>query len=136
MKQRIDEVVKENFAIPENLILIVVEKLKGIGQKTKLKRRLSKNMRRSIGTGNYRYFLDRLLQRCEENRVSFRSVYPHYSSQRCPCCGFTDRRNRKGEIFLCLSCSYRDNADINAAKNILIRFLTGPYGAGFKQCHI
>ena len=44
-----------------------------------------------------------------------------------------DRRNRLGEVFLCLSCGHRDNADVNAGKNILNRFLTGLYGARYKE---
>lgn len=130
LKQRIDEIAKE--AVKKDLRLVVVEKLKNLNHNTKLKRRLSKNMRRSIGTWNYRYWLQRISMRCEVNRVSFRSVVPYYTSQRCSVCGYTDRRNRSNEKFLCLNCSYETNADVNAAKNILDRFLTGPYGAGFK----
>lgn len=73
---------------------------------------------------------------CEWNRVSFRSVSPYYSSQTCPCCGYVDRGNRKGEIFKCLKCDHADNADINAGMNILLRFLTGPYGASYKQFNL
>ena len=29
-------------------------------------------------------------------------------------------------------CGHDCNADINAAKNVLWRFVTGPYGAGYK----
>ena len=41
--------------------------------------------------------------------------------------------NRNGEKFLCLNCGHADNADINAGKNILNRFLTGQNGARYKQ---
>lgn len=131
LKQRIDEVAKE--VIHQNIDLIVVEALKNLGKNSKLKRRLSKNIRRSIGTWNWRYWLKRLEQCCEDNRVSFRSVSPQYTSQTCPACGYVDRRNRKGEVFQCQECNHTDNADINASRNILLRFLTGPYGAGYKQ---
>jgi IS605 OrfB family transposase len=46
--------------VNENPQLIVVEKLSNLNYKTKLKRRLSKNMRRSLGSWNYRYWLTRL----------------------------------------------------------------------------
>ena len=129
MRQRIDEVAKEAV---NGVDMVVVEKLKNLGKNSKLKRRLSKNIRRSIGSWNYSYWLTRLEQQAEWNRVSFRTVSPHYTSQRCFKCGHTDRRNRSGEMFLCRECGYSGNADINAAKNILERFITGPYGACYK----
>jgi transposase len=131
LKQRIDEVVKE-LMIKENPDLIVVERLKNMGFKSKAKRLLAKNIRRSIGTWNWRYWLKRLEGYCEINRVSFRSVLPFYTSTTCPVCGHSDRRNRNGEIFLCLKCGHKDNADVNAGKNILNRFLMGQYGVHYK----
>jgi IS605 OrfB family transposase len=130
LKQYINETVKE--ITNENPQLVVVEKLNNLNYKTKLKRRLSKNMRRSLGSWNYRYWLNRLQMAMEENRVSFRSVRPEHTSQRCSNCGHTERRNRKGEVFRCLKCDHSENADINAASNILQRFLRGLYGASYK----
>ena len=132
LKQRIDEIAKEIINI-ENPDLIVVEKLKSMGKKSKAKRLLAKNIRRSIGTWNWKYWLKRLEAQCEINRVSFRSVAPYYTSTTCPKCGHSDRGNRFGEIFLCLNCGHRDNADINAGKNILNRFLTGQYGVCYRE---
>lgn len=127
LKQRINEVVKEVMATSPDLL--VVEKLKKLGHKSKLKRRLSKTIRRSIGIWNWRYWLTRLEQACEWNRVSFRTVSPYHTSTTCPECGSTDRLNRVGEVFRCLKCGHEDNADVNAARNILTRFSTGLYGA-------
>jgi IS605 OrfB family transposase len=132
LKQRIDETAKE-ILVKENPDLIVVEQLKKMGFKSKAKRLLAKNIRRSIGTWNWKYWLKRLEAQCEINRVSFRSVAPYYTSTTCPVCGHSDRGNRLGEVFLCLSCGHGDNADINAGKNILNRFLTGQYGARYKE---
>jgi len=129
LKQYIDKTAKE---VVKDKKLIVFEKLKNLTKNTKVKRRLTKNMRRSLGAWNYRYWLTRLQQQCENRRSAFRTVNPAYTSQRCHACGHTERRNRNGESFLCQSCGHSDNADINAAKNILERFLTGPYGAGYK----
>jgi putative transposase len=111
----------------------VVEKLKNMGKKSKAKRLLAKNIRRSIGTWNWKYWLNRLEAQCEINRVSFRTVAPYYTSTTCPVCGQSDRGNRNGEVFLCLNCGHTDNADINAGKNILNRFLTGQYGVCYKE---
>jgi IS605 OrfB family transposase len=132
LKQRIDETAKEIIKT-ENPDLIVVEQLKNMGYKSKLKARLSKSIRASIGTWNWKYWLKRLEAQCELNRISFRTVAPYYTSTTCPTCGQTNRGNRNGEKFLCLNCGHADNADINAGRNILNRFLTGQYGARYKQ---
>jgi len=129
LKQYIDETAK---AVVQGKRLIVFEQLKKLNHKTKVKRRLTKNMRRSLGSWNYRYWLSRLQMACESGRSRYATVNPAYTSQRCPACGHTERGNRSGESFLCLECGHKDNADVNAAKNILDRFLTGPYGAGYK----
>lgn len=127
LRQYIDEIAKQTVQFAD---LIVVENLKGITNKTKLKRRLSKNMRRSIGSWNVRYWLTRLQQQCEWNRVSFRTVSPWKTSQTCPSCGHVDRSNRCGESFSCRNCGRAGNADIIAAENVLQRHLTGAYGPG------
>ncbi|YCH10274.1 zinc ribbon domain-containing protein [Arthrobacter sp. alpha11c] len=46
-------------------------------------------------------------------------VNPADTSQSCGECGHVDAANRKGKDFLCLSCGHHDDADINAAVNIL-----------------
>ncbi len=44
-----------------------------------------------------------------------------YTSQRCSKCTHTCEENRKTQgSFKCLKCGYEDNADLNAAKNILV----------------
>lgn len=127
LRQRIGEVAKEVCRIAS---LVVVENLKQVNYKTKVKRRLTKNMRRTLGAWTYSYWLKRLQMTSEETNVSFRRVRPHYTSQRCNACGHTERSNRNGESFLCRKCGHSDDADVNAAKNVLARFLTGRYGAG------
>lgn len=47
-------------------------------------------------------------------------VNPKYTSQTCNACGSIDRNNRVSQSeFICTSCGNTDNADFNAAKNIL-----------------
>lgn len=44
----------------------------------------------------------------------------HYNSQTCSECGSIHKDNRKSQSqFLCLNCGFSDNADVNAAINIL-----------------
>ena len=124
LKQYIDEIAKQISSLDE-LKVLVVEKLRALNYQSKVKARLTKKMRASIGAWCYAYWLERIKMNCEQNRVSFRSVLPFYTSQKCNVCGYTDRSNRNGEIFLCLECNHKDNSDGNAAKNILQRWLTG-----------
>ena len=93
LKQRICEVSKE---VVKKTDLLVVEKLKNMNNNSKLKGRLSKNIRSSIGNWNYRFWLDRLEQQSQINRVSFRTVLPYYTSQKCNQCGHISRMNRFG----------------------------------------
>lgn len=49
-------------------------------------------------------------------------VNPRYSSQECNKCGHTCKENRKTQsIFECVKCSYTENADLQAAFNLLSR---------------
>ena len=48
------------------------------------------------------------------------TVPPQYTSQRCSCCGYVAKSNRTSQSrFECLNCGHAENADINAARNIL-----------------
>ena len=113
--------------------LVVVENLKNLKHKMRVKRRLTLNIRRVITHWNYRYVLRRMLGLSGENRVVYRSVSPYKTSITCNLCGYCDERNRiNQELFRCLNCGHEVNADINAARNIRDRFLTGRYGAGYQ----
>jgi putative transposase len=49
-------------------------------------------------------------------------VPARHTSQTCHACGHVDKDNRKTQDeFVCTACGYTENADINAAKNILVR---------------
>jgi putative transposase len=49
-----------------------------------------------------------------------RLVNPAYTSQTCSVCGNTGKENRRTQaVFCCVACGHTENADINAAKNIL-----------------
>ena len=54
-------------------------------------------------------------QGCEVVRVD-----PRHTSQRCSVCSHVDPSNRSSQaVFRCGGCGHADNADVNAAKNIL-----------------
>ena len=49
-----------------------------------------------------------------------------YTSQRCSGCGHSAKENRPSQaVFRCMACGHEENADVNAAKNILTVGQTG-----------
>ncbi len=53
-------------------------------------------------------------------------VDPAYTSQGCSSCGHIDKRNRPDQAtFACTSCGFAEHADVNAARNIAARGVTG-----------
>ena len=56
--------------------------------------------------------------------IAVSTVQASYTSKMCPICGCIEDENRPNqEIFECVECGYKDNADFNAAKNIRNRVL-------------
>lgn len=52
------------------------------------------------------------------------AVDPRDTSRTCPECGHVDAENRRSQAeFRCIRCGHEDNADVNAARNILRRAL-------------
>ena len=77
---------------------------------------------------------DSLAKACEESGVRFTLVPNEYNSQRCNECGWTQKANRKGKVFLCRKCQHLDDADHNAGGNIAIRDELPDLPAGFRLC--
>lgn len=69
--------------------------------------------------GKFATFLDYKLT---ERGGRLISVPAAYTSQTCASCGVVDARSRKSQaVFACVHCDHTDNADVNAAKEILRR---------------
>ena len=58
-----------------------------------------------------------------ENRVLPVAVDPRATSRTCPACRKDDRRNREGEVFRCIACDHKGDADFIGARNILTKTL-------------
>ena len=59
------------------------------------------------------------LELCLNYKTEVRHVNPAYTSQTCHSCGHVDKDNRKQTDFKCTACGHADDADVNAALNIL-----------------
>jgi len=109
----------------DNIKLIAIENLKKV--KANKRGKFSRKMNRLLSFWLYARVGTRLEQLCEERGIALSLKNPWKTSQRCSECGNIDRRNRKGEMFLCLSCNYKENADDNASKNLKALGLAGVY---------
>ena len=109
----------------DNIKLISVENLKHV--KRGKRGKFSRIANRLLSFWLYAKVGERLKQVCEEKGIRISLKNPWKTSQRCAVCGNIDRRNRRGEKFLCLRCGYATNADYNASKNLETLGLAGVY---------
>ena len=100
----------------DNIKLISLENLKHV--KRGKRGKFSRNVNRLLSFWLYAKVGERLKQICEEKGIRISLKNPWKTSQRCAVCGNTDRRNRRGEKFLCLRCGYAATANYNASKNL------------------
>lgn len=77
-------------------------------------------LNRSILDQGWHMFKSYLSYKLERLGGELLLVDPRYTSQECSKCHHTDEGNRKSQAeFLCLRCGHEENADVNAAKNVL-----------------
>ncbi len=126
---RRDYLHKVTSEISKNHAMIVIEDLK-VSNMSKSAKGTAEQHGRSVRakSGLNRSILDQgwyEMRRQLEYKQFWRggqvlAVPPAYSSQRCACCGHTEKANRTTQSkFECLECGYTANADVNGARNIL-----------------
>lgn len=77
-------------------------------------------LNRSIMDQGWSMFATMLKYKLAELGGELQYVEPAYTSQTCSCCGSIDKESRKDQAtFECVACGHTENADVNAAKNIL-----------------
>ncbi len=109
----------------DNVKLIALEELKNV--KANKRGKFSRNINRLLSFWHYAKVGKRLKCFCEEKGICTAPKSPWKTSQRCSVCGNIDRRNRRGERFLCLECASEMNADYNASRNLELLGLAGVY---------
>lgn len=127
---RLDFLHKLSTKLSKNHALIVVEALKiknmsksakgdidEHGRNVKAKSGLNK----SILDQGWGLFRTLLKYKLDWNGGIYLEVPPKHTSQKCNKCTYTCKENRRTQgSFKCLKCGYEDNADLNAARNILV----------------
>ena len=115
--------MKEDFfhkvskQIVKNFDHIKVEKLEVKNMKENAP---SKRLRRDIAEVSWSSLIEKLKYKAERYGKVFEEINPAYTSQRCNKCGYISRKNRTSQSkFSCKKCGHSENADINAARNIL-----------------
>ena len=126
---RRDYLHKTSTAISKNHAMIVIEDLqirnmskssKGTSEKHGKNVKAKSGLNKSILDQGWFEFRRQL-----EYKQSWRGGYviaipPQHTSQRCSCCGHISRDNRMTQAkFECVEWGHSENADINAARNIL-----------------
>lgn len=76
-------------------------------------------LNREIGLSAWGMLTTRTRQKAEASGTAFIEVPAANTSRKCSQCGHTAAGNRRAKRFKCLACGYADDADFNAAYNIL-----------------
>lgn len=113
--QRKDFLHKDSTKIANRFTACYIEDLK-IQKMTTVNSILSRRMMDS-GFFMFKTFLQ---YKFKERGNYLGLINPAYTSQTCSSCGSVDKKSRLSQSeFVCTSCGHIENADLNAAKNIL-----------------
>jgi len=94
---------------------MILEKLKGIRQRV----RMRKEQRKQIHKWNFCQLEEFLVYKGMAKGIGTDYVNAAYTSQKCSRCGHISRSNRPHQsIFCCTVCHFKLNADLNASRNI------------------
>jgi putative transposase len=104
---------------------IALEDLSGIRERASA---FSREMRWQIGNWAFDELAQFIMYKARRVGVPVVFVDPRNSSRTCSACGHCDKANRRSQSqFVCLSCGFHENADLNAALNLEARGqVTGP----------
>ena len=120
--------VSKELVVEHDFIAIEDLKVKNMSKRGKGYRK--RGLNRSILESSWGKFRDTLSYKAKLADVSVVLVDPRHTSQTCNRCTHVARENRESQaIFKCVYCGHLDNADVNAAKNILVRGLTSQTSA-------
>ena len=143
-KAKISRIVQDTqHKVARNLVehhdIIAIEKLNLAGMSKKAKAKVDPNnpgeflpngqsakkaLNRKIRLAALAQFGEFLEYKARLSGGQVVEVDPRNTSRRCSSCGYVAQENRESQaVFLCQKCGYSDNADHNAAVNILDRAL-------------
>ena len=112
--QRRDFNHKASRILVDDFDLIAVEKLQ-----IRNMVRGGRGLNREIHDQGWGDLLQAIASKAESAGVSMVAVDPRNTSRTCAACGVVDPASRRAEHFVCTSCGHAEDADINAAQNVL-----------------
>ena len=128
---RKDYLHKITTTISKNHALVCVEDLQvsnmsksasGTKEKPGKNVRQKSGLNRSILDPGWGMFRSQLAYKLQWNGGMLLTVPPQNTSRTCPCCDHVSEDNRKTQAqFKCVSCNYKNHADVVGAMNILER---------------
>lgn len=111
---------KASTSVARRFGLVAVEDLKIASMTASGQRK--RGLNRSILEQAWGRFASQLAYKLSERGGVLISVPAAHTSQTCAGCGVVDARSRKSQaVFACAHCGHTDNADVNAAREILRR---------------
>ena len=86
-------------------------------------RRLHRKEKSKLASLSHCAFVDRLIWKSREYKCDIYEVQEEYTSKTCSSCGFL-KKELKGRTFKCDACNKIFDRDVNASKNIMLKYLT------------
>ncbi len=108
--------------------VLAIEDLTGIRQRTTKRGKEERHLHNLWPYARFRWLLE---YKAALKGVRVVAVDPRRTSQECPRCGHTARKNRRSQaLFRCEACGFQHNADWVASVNIARRVLAQGAGSG------
>ena len=128
IKNRIDEIHKKMSSwLVQNYSVILIPKFDVKHMVKKKERKLNKKTARSMLCWAHFRFRQRLIAKAElYGNCKVIECDEAYTSKTCGGCGNLNQKLGSKKLFVCTetSCDYEADRDVNAARNILLRYLT------------
>lgn len=122
MKNRVDDLHWKTIKfLTTNYKTIVISDFR---TQSLLKRReLGRQSKRTLGVLSHFKFRQRLIEKCETIGNNLHIQDESFTSKTCGKCGIINPFLGSSKEFICPSCDYESDRDVNAGRNILLKFL-------------
>jgi putative transposase len=124
IRRKIKDLVIKYLCLNYEFVLLPKFETKGMVSKKMKKRKIRSKTARAIITWSHFTFRERLLNKIKEHpECKVKLVTEEYTSKTCGSCGELNQSLGSKKTFVCPSCDYKADRDLNAARNILIKSL-------------